>query len=143
MLGIWDEYDTAKSTAPVSFGENCLVGDFVKACTLDLYCNTIELSLQRFSRGREHHLLSDFGVVWRPGDEADFVPLSFRSDIIFEIIDSPSALARRQISYKCFKVAFFGSLLDDDLRQSLVEVVDDVLRLLAQFEILENCDAFV
>lgn len=77
-----------------------------------------------------------------PMDEADLVPLAGALLLVLEIVHGPPTLCLGQIGNKLVIVLARRLLLDDDLRQVLRDIVDDVLLLLAELKLLERIQTF-
>jgi len=76
-----------------------------------------------------------------PTEENDLVPLA-TLQLVFKVVNSPSALSLWEISEEIVVVAGVARLLDDNLVIVFVEVVDDILVLVTKFEILVLGETF-
>lgn len=85
----------------------------------------------------------DLGIIGRPGEEADLVPLALVTLLVLEIVDGVTALGRWKLGNEVVVRGRGGGLCDDDLGVVLVEGVDDVLDLLAKLELLELSQALL
>ena len=77
-----------------------------------------------------------------PVDEHDLVPLATVLDLVFEIVDSPSALVVGELLKESLVVGVLGLLENDDLGEGRVEAVDDKF-VLPLHEVLVAVDAVI
>ena len=92
-------------------------------------------------------------IIRHPRDKGDLAPLALAGSLILDIKHRvPStdafhaglifALGVEQLFAEFAVVGVGGSLLDDDFFPVVADFVDDPLRALAEFEVVEGLDAF-
>jgi len=74
-----------------------------------------------------------------PAVEGDLAPLTTIL-LVFEVVNSPSALILWEIAKESVIIGLGARLLDDNLGISFVEFVDDVLVLVTELELLVGCE---
>ena len=116
-----------------------LVGDLGEVGALDVRGDTVQGSSQGVLGGGVHHLGSDGGGVWRPLEEDDLGSLALAgADLVLEVVDSVLAVVLRELLQEGVVGRVGGRVVDDNLGLVVVQLVDDVLVLLAQLEVVER-----
>ncbi|KAG7808778.1 hypothetical protein KL921_003860 [Ogataea angusta] len=124
--------------------QDTLVRDLAEVCALDFGSNTVQGSSQGVLGGRVHHLGSDTGGVWRPLVENDLVSLAVAlADLVLEVVDGVSTVVFRQVLDESVVGVLGGGGVDDDLGFGVIELVDDRLELLSEFQVVESLQGLV
>lgn len=90
-----------------------------------------------------YHFVLDFAVLRGPGIEADLVPHTLVALFVFKVVHCVPALVGGQAFDKLFVRAALGYFVDVDLREVILDAVDDVFVFLLQLEVLEHLDTSV
>jgi len=111
---------------------------------LELSADTHKSTLHGLLGGRVEHLALDLGGLRSPENEDKLVTLTIRASVEVIIEDCIAAIVLRKISNELLPSGRGGDLLLKlDLLKVISDLVDDVLKTLAELELVEDGGDFV
>lgn len=124
--------------------KDSLIRDLGEVSTLDISRNTVKRSSQGVLRRGINHLRLNWGCIWGPSKKNNLGSLTFTGlEFILKVIDSVKGIVLWELTEELVVVVRSGSLLNDNLSLSRVELIKDKLVLLTELEVIEGLKGFV